>query len=313
VQLMGGIVLHQGKIAEMRTGEGKRLDSTLPTYLNALTGDGVHIITVNDYLAKRDSDEMGRVHRALGLTVGCIQHDMSEADRVDAYNADITYGTNNEFGFDYLRDHLKFRKADLVQRPFHYAIIDEADSILIDEARTPLIISGPAEDTSDLYIKTDRLVATLTEDPHLEKDEKMKTVNLTEDGVNRMEEMLRDNGMIEPDTHLYDLVNMSVLHHVNQALRAQFMFRRDKDYLVKDDKLQTDELNNRLNDAIKSQALFENFLAYRKLKRDDINICKVSEFRYVCSDCRVFTKSGELHDKPLHCSYNPYTATWEDS
>ena len=236
VQLMGGMVLHQGKIAEMRTGEGKTLVSTLPTYLNALTGEGVHIITVNDYLAKRDSDEMGRVHRFLGLTVGCIQNDMTEADRVEAYRSDITYGTNNEFGFDYLRDHLKFRKADLVQRPFHYAIIDEADSILIDEARTPLIISGPAEDTSDLYIKIDALVAQLT-DELLEKDEKMKTVNLTEDGVNHMEELLNGADLLSDDSHLYDLVNMSVLHHVNQALRAHFMFRRDKDYLVKDDKV----------------------------------------------------------------------------
>ncbi len=236
VQLMGGVVLHQGKIAEMRTGEGKTLVSTLPTYLNALTGEGVHVITVNDYLAKRDSDWMGRVHRALGLTVGCIQSDMTETDRVAAYNSDITYGTNNEFGFDYLRDHLKFRKQDLVQRPFHFAIIDEVDSILIDEARTPLIISGPAEDTSDLYVKIDTLVAQLTDDD-LEKDEKMKIVNLTEDGVNTMEALLRAHDMMDGDTHLYDLVNMSVLHHVNQALRAQFMFRRDKDYLVKDDKV----------------------------------------------------------------------------
>lgn len=236
VQLMGGTVLHQGKIAEMRTGEGKTLVSTLPTYLNALTGKGVHVITVNDYLAKRDSDWMGRVHRALGLTVGCIQHDMSDAERKEAYASDITYGTNNEFGFDYLRDHLKFRKQDLVQRPFHFAIIDEVDSILIDEARTPLIISGPAEDTSDLYIKIDALVKQLGEDD-VEKDEKMKIVNLTEDGVNHVEDLLRQAEMMAPDTHLYDLANMSVLHHITMALRAQFMFRRDKDYLVKDDKV----------------------------------------------------------------------------
>jgi preprotein translocase subunit SecA len=236
VQLMGGIVLHQGKIAEMRTGEGKTLVSTLPAYLNALTGKGVHVITVNDYLAKRDSDWMGRLHGKLGLTVGCIQNDMSDSERKAAYACDITYGTNNEFGFDYLRDHLKFRKDDLSQRPFHYAIIDEVDSVLIDEARTPLIISGAAEDTSQLYVAIDALMTHLSE-VDLEKDEKMKTINFTEEGVEKIESLLREAGLIAADSYLYDLVNMQALHHVNMALRANFMMRRDKDYIVKDGKI----------------------------------------------------------------------------
>ncbi|HEY1095967.1 MAG TPA: preprotein translocase subunit SecA [Alphaproteobacteria bacterium] len=236
VQLMGGIVLHQGKIAEMRTGEGKTLVSTLPAYLNALTGKGVHVITVNDYLAKRDSDWMGRLHRQLGLTIGCIQNDMSDAERRAAYRCDITYGTNNEFGFDYLRDNLKFREDELSQRPFNYAIIDEVDSVLIDEARTPLIISGPAEDTSEMYVTIDALMPQITEDD-IEKDEKMKTVNFTEDGVEKMEDLLRAAELISADSHLYDLVNMQVLHHVNMALRAHKMMRRDKDYIVKDGKI----------------------------------------------------------------------------
>jgi preprotein translocase subunit SecA len=237
VQLMGGMVLHQGKIAEMRTGEGKTLVSTLPAYLNALTGKGVHVITVNDYLAKRDSDWMGRLHRQLGLTVGCIQHDMSDAERRAAYQCDITYGTNNEFGFDYLRDNLKFRKEELSQRPFNFTIIDEVDSVLIDEARTPLIISGPAEDTSELYVKIDALMPSLDDELHIEKDEKMKTINFTEEGVEKMEELLRGVDLISADSHLYDLVNMQALHHVNIALRAHKMMRRDKDYIVKDNKV----------------------------------------------------------------------------
>jgi preprotein translocase subunit SecA len=236
VQLMGGVVLHQGKIAEMRTGEGKTLVSTLPAYLNALTGKGVHVITVNDYLAKRDSDWMGRLHSKLGLTVGCIQNDMSDSERRDAYACDITYGTNNEFGFDYLRDHLKFRQDELSQRPFHFTIIDEVDSVLIDEARTPLIISGAAEDTSELYVSIDALMPNLGE-ADIEKDEKMKTINFTEEGVEKIERLLREAGLIAQDSFLYDLVNMQILHHVNMALRANFMMRRDKDYIVKDGKI----------------------------------------------------------------------------
>lgn len=235
VQLMGGIVLHQGKITEMRTGEGKTLVSTLPVYLNALSGKGVHVVTVNDYLAKRDSQWMAQVHEFLGLTVGCVQHAMSDEERRGAYACDITYGTNNEFGFDYLRDNMKFNLSDMVQRPFNYAIIDEVDSILIDEARTPLIISGPAEDTSEMYIKLDALVKTLAEE-HFEKDEKMKSVTLTEEGVEKMEALLKKAGLLESE-NLYDIENMALVHHTNMALKAHQLFTRDKDYIVKEDKV----------------------------------------------------------------------------
>ncbi|HVY12697.1 MAG TPA: DEAD/DEAH box helicase, partial [Alphaproteobacteria bacterium] len=196
VQLMGGMVLHQGRIAEMKTGEGKTLVATLPAYLNALVGKGVHIITVNDYLAKRDSEWMGRVHQFLGLTVGCIVHERNEDERRAAYACDITYGTNHEFGFDYLRDNMKFRFEDLVQRPFSFAIVDEVDSILIDEARTPLLISGPAEDSSDLYKKIDAILAGNLKPEDFEKDEKARSVSLTESGMSRMEEWLGHEGLL---------------------------------------------------------------------------------------------------------------------
>ena len=235
VQLMGGVVLHRGMIAEMKTGEGKTLVSTLPVYLNALTGNGVHIVTVNDYLARRDAEWMGQIYRFLGVTVGCIVHELDDMQRQQAYLADVTYGTNNELGFDYLRDNMKFRLEDMVHRPFHYAIVDEVDSILIDEARTPLIISGPTEDNSELYIRVDKLIPALEPDDY-EKDEKQRTVTLTESGVEKIETMLRDTALMATGT-LYDIHNVGLVHHVNQALRAHKLFARDTDYIVKDDKI----------------------------------------------------------------------------
>jgi len=236
VQIIGGVILHRGMIAEMRTGEGKTLVATLATYLNALEGKGVHIVTVNDYLAKRDSEWMGKIHQFLGLTVGCIVHDLDDDERREAYAADVTYGTNNELGFDYLRDNMKFTRAEMVQRPFNFAIVDEVDSILIDEARTPLIISGPSEDNSDLYVKVDRLIPKL-EPRDFEKDEKARTVTLTEEGSRKIEEMLMAEGIIEPSSNLYDMANIGAVHHANQALRAHQLFTRDVDYIVKDKKL----------------------------------------------------------------------------
>jgi preprotein translocase subunit SecA len=235
VQMVGGLVLHSGTIAEMKTGEGKTLVATLPVYLNALSGKGVHVITVNDYLAQRDANWMGKVYQFLGLSVGCIVHGLTDEQRREAYNADITYGTNHEFGFDYLRDNMKFRLSDMVQRPFNYVIVDEVDSILIDEARTPLIISGSAEDSSELYIKVNKLIPQLRAE-HYEKDEKQRTVNLTEAGVELIEELLRKTGLIKSET-LYDIQNISLVHHVNQALRAHVLFTRDVDYIVKDNKV----------------------------------------------------------------------------
>jgi preprotein translocase subunit SecA len=235
VQLMGGMVLHSGKIAEMKTGEGKTLVATLAVYLNALSRKGVHVVTVNDYLAQRDSGWMGQVYRFLGLTVGCIVNGLDDNERREAYGADVTYGTNNEFGFDYLRDNMKYRLEEMVQRPFHYAIVDEVDSILIDEARTPLIISGPSQDSSELYQRVDALIPALTPDDY-DKDEKQKTVALNEPGTEKIEELLREAGLLETGT-LYDVHNVSLVHHVNQALRAHKLFTRDVDYIVKDDKV----------------------------------------------------------------------------
>src|SRR5579864_6917703 len=235
VQLTGGIILHRGMISEMKTGEGKTLVATLPVYLNALTGKGVHVVTVNDYLAKRDSEWMGQVYSFLGLSVGCIVHGLDDSQRRVEYNADVTYGTNNEFGFDYLRDNMKFRLEDMVQRPFNYAIVDEVDSILIDEARTPLIISGPTEDNSDLYRQVNRLIPSLKPED-FEKDEKQRTVSLTEAGVERMESLMQEAGLLTAGT-LYDIHNVSLVHHVNQALRAHKLFARDTDYIVRDDKV----------------------------------------------------------------------------
>ena len=237
VQLIGGMVLHDGKIAEMKTGEGKTLVATLPVYLNALTGKGVHVVTVNDYLARRDAEWMGRVYTFLGLTVGVIVHGLDDAQRRAAYGADITYGTNNEFGFDYLRDNMKYRLDDMVQRDFAYGIVDEVDSILIDEARTPLIISGPAEDSSDLYRSVNAVVEELVKDASTyDKEEKTRTVALTESGSEQVEDMLRAAGIIT-EGNLYDIFNVSVVHHVQQSLRAHTLFTRDVDYIVRQDKV----------------------------------------------------------------------------
>jgi preprotein translocase subunit SecA len=235
VQLLGGIVLHQGMISEMKTGEGKTLVATMPIYLNALTGNGVHLVTVNDYLAQRDADWMGGIYKLLGLSVGVIKHELDDAERQVAYGCDVTYATNNELGFDYLRDNMKFQLEDMAQRPFSYAIVDEVDSILIDEARTPLIISGQTDDASDLYIAIDKLIPKLTPDDY-EKDEKTRSVTLTEAGTEKIEQLLRDAGLIK-EGNLYDLVNVSLVHHANQALRAHMLFARDTDYIVKDDKV----------------------------------------------------------------------------
>ena len=231
VQLIGGMVLHEGGIAEMRTGEGKTLVATLATYLNALESKGVHVVTVNDYLARRDAEWMGRVYRFLGMTVGTIVHGMDDEERRTAYACDITYGTNNEFGFDYLRDNMKYELGQMVQRPHSFAIVDEVDSILIDEARTPLIISGPSEDKSDLYNQIDRIIPMLTEE-HFELDEKQRTVNLNEAGNERVEELLADSGLLREGS-LYDAANVTIVHHVQQALKAHKLFQRDKDYIVR--------------------------------------------------------------------------------
>ncbi|MDR7116405.1 preprotein translocase subunit SecA [Caulobacter sp. BE254] len=236
VQMVGGMVLHTGGISEMRTGEGKTLVATLPTYLNALEGKGVHVITVNDYLAKRDAEWMGQIHNFLGLSYGVIVNGLSQGERQRAYRSDITYGTNNEFGFDYLRDNLVYSVEEMVQRGHHYVIVDEVDSILIDEARTPLIISGPTEDRSEFYKTIDVLVKELIKDKtNYDHDEKQKQVILTEDGQERIEEILMSGGHLAEDTAgLYDAANISVVHHVNQALRANILYTLDKDYIVKD-------------------------------------------------------------------------------
>ncbi len=235
VQLIGGMVLHAGKIAEMKTGEGKTLVSTLPVYLNALTGAGVHVVTVNDYLARRDAAWMGAIYEFLGLTVGCIVPNQDDESRRAAYACDVTYGTNNEFGFDYLRDNMKLSKSRMVQQPFAYAIVDEVDSILIDEARTPLIISGPADTSSELYARVDTLIPALGEDDY-ELDEKQRTVALTEQGGERIEAALAEAGLLRGDD-LYDLENVSLVHHVQQALRAHKLFTRDVHYLVRGGKV----------------------------------------------------------------------------
>jgi preprotein translocase subunit SecA len=248
VQLIGGIVLHRGEIAEMRTGEGKTLVATLATYLNALEGKGVHVVTVNDYLARRDAGWMGKIYNFLGLSVGVIVPNLDEATRRAAYAADITYGTNNEFGFDYLRDNMKYSRSSMVQRPFNFAIVDEVDSILVDEARTPLIISGPTEDKTDLYLAVDAVVKALPKDAY-EVDEKQKSVTLTEDGTEAAERALEAAGLLE-GANLYDFENTQVVHHLNQALKANVIFRRDTDYIVKGGKvIIIDEFTGRMMDG----------------------------------------------------------------
>ena len=244
VQLIGGLVLHEGAIAEMRTGEGKTLVATTAVYLNALAGEGVHVITVNDYLASRDSEWMGQIYKFLGMTVGVIVHGLDDDQRREAYAADVTYGTNNEFGFDYLRDNMKYDMAQMVQRGHAFAIVDEVDSILVDEARTPLIISGPSEDRSNLYVAVNALIPSLSREEY-ELDEKQRTVNLTEAGNEHAEELLRSAGVMEGS--LYEASNATLVHHLNQALRAHKLFQRDKDYIVRNDEVViVDEFTGRM-------------------------------------------------------------------
>src|SRR6056297_4139113 len=233
VQLMGGIFLHQGNISEMKTGEGKTLVATLPAYLNALTGEGVHIVTVNDYLARRDAEWMGKVYAALGLTTGVVYPQQPEAEKKSAYAADITYATNNELGFDYLRDNMKSELSEMNQRGHNFAIVDEVDSILIDEARTPLIISGPSQDRSDLYVSIDKLIPELSED-HYTIDEKTRNVTFTDEGNEFLEALLHERELLPEEQSLYDPESTTVVHHVNQGLRAHKLFQRDKDYIVRD-------------------------------------------------------------------------------
>ncbi|MBC76793.1 MAG: preprotein translocase subunit SecA [Halobacteriovoraceae bacterium] len=243
VQIMGGIVLSEGKIAEMKTGEGKTLTATLPMYLHGLEGKGAHLVTVNDYLASRDAEEMGVLYKWMGLTVGCIVHDMDDEDRKDAYKADITYGTNNEFAFDYLRDNMKFDLDDYVQREHNFCIVDEVDSILIDEARTPLLISGPSEGNTELYLKVDKIIPKLEKEKHYTVEEKSHSAVLTDEGVNKVQEMLNVG-------NLFDVQNIEILHHVNQSLRAHTLFTIDKEYVVKDGKvIIVDEFTGRLKEG----------------------------------------------------------------
>src|SRR5471032_797538 len=245
VQLIGGMVLHEGDIAEMKTGEGKTLVATLAVYLNALAGKGVHVVTVNDYLARRDSEWMGQIYGFLGMTVGVIVHGLDDNQRRQAYAADITYGTNNEFGFDYLRDNMKYDMADMVQRGHHFAIVDEVDSILVDEARTPLIISGPSDDRSDLYKSVNEIIPRLVR-TDFELDEKQRTVNLTEAGNEHAEELLREADLLKEGS-LYEAASVTLVHHVNQALRAHKLFQLDKDYIVRNGELViVDEFTGRM-------------------------------------------------------------------
>ena len=248
VQMIGGIALHRGEIAEMRTGEGKTLVATLAVYLNALPGKGVHVVTVNDYLAKRDAEWMGQVYKFLGLSVGIIVPNLIDHLRRDAYEADITYATNNELGFDYLRDNMKFSRDQMVQREFGFAIVDEVDSILIDEARTPLIISGPTDDKSELYVGVDAIVKQFVAADY-ELDEKQKSIVLTEEGTEKAERMLEEAGLIEGQ-NLYDIANTQTVHHLNQSLKANKMFKKDIDYIVKDGKIVIiDEFTGRMMDG----------------------------------------------------------------
>ena len=265
-QVIGGIVLHEGKITEMKTGEGKTLVATLPVYLNALTNNGVHVVTVNDYLAKRDSEWMGTIYKFLGLDVGVIVHGMDEEERQLAYNSNVTYGTNNEFGFDYLRDNMKFSTSDFVQRKLNYAIVDEVDSILIDEARTPLIISGPAEDSTEMYYIIDGIIPFFSKEKHFTIDEKAKAIMLTEEGVAEVERRLH----IE---NLYDPQHINILHHVNQALRAHAMYKKDVDYVVKDNQvLIVDEFTGRLMPGRRwSDGLHQAVEAKEKVKIESEN------------------------------------------
>ena len=245
VQLAGGIILHKGKIAEMKTGEGKTLVSTLPAYLNSLSNKGVHIVTVNDYLAKRDSEWMGKIYNFLGVSTGCIVNDLDDIERKKNYNCDITYATNNELGFDYLRDNMKYGISEMVQRNHNYCIVDEVDSILIDESRTPLIISGQSEDKSNYYVSSNGFMNKLEKSDY-ELDEKNKNAMLSDKGIDKVEKLSRIAGILKND-NFYDPQNLNLVHHVNQALRANFLFRKDTDYIVKDGRVQIiDEFTGRI-------------------------------------------------------------------
>nr|WP_016926408.1 preprotein translocase subunit SecA [Rickettsia conorii] len=272
VQLIGGLILHRGMITEMRTGEGKTLVATLPAYLNALTGKGVHVVTVNDYLARRDSASMGKIYNFLGLSVGCIVAGMPDEVKRAAYNADITHATNNELGFDYLRDNMKYSLQERVLRPFNFAIIDEVDSILIDEARTPLVISGPVNDNAELYGKIDKIVRLLNASD-FEKDEKLKTINLTETGITHIESLLSKESIIKPDTSLYDFENLTLVHYVNQALRAHNMFTVNVDYLVREGKVMIiDEFTGRVMEGRRySEGLHQALEAKENVKIQNEN------------------------------------------
>jgi preprotein translocase subunit SecA len=272
VQMVGGIVLHQGKIAEMKTGEGKTLVGTLAVYLNALSGKGVHVVTVNDYLAKRDAEWMGKLYNFLGLSVGIIEHSQSNNEKRAAYACDITYGTNNEYGFDYLRDNMKYELGQMVQREFNFAIVDEVDSILIDEARTPLIISGPTEDRTDLYVKVDKIIPKLIAED-FEIDEKQKSVTLTEVGNQHIEKLVAEDGLIVEGSNLYDMENMQIVHHVNQALKAHTIFKKDIDYLVIENKVMIiDEFTGRVLDGRRySEGLHQALEAKENVKIQNEN------------------------------------------
>ena len=248
VQLMSGIILHQGKISEQKTGEGKTLAATLPVYLNSLLENGVHVVTVNDFLAKRDSSWMGKVYNFLGLTVGCITNEMDDSERKKNYDCDITYGTNNEFGFDYLRDNMKYNIDEMVQRGHFFCIVDEVDSILIDESRTPLVISGSTEDKSDQYFICNKFIKQLDKN-HYELDEKNKNVMLSENGIDKIEKISKTYGILK-NNNFYDPQNINLVHHINQALKANLLFFKDKDYIVRDNKIQLiDEFTGRVLDG----------------------------------------------------------------
>ncbi|MGD9739125.1 MAG: preprotein translocase subunit SecA [Bauldia sp.] len=292
VQLMGGMVLHEGAIAEMKTGEGKTLVATLAVYLNALAGKGVHVVTVNDYLARRDAEWMGRVYGFLGMTTGVIVHGLTDDQRRDAYASDITYGTNNEFGFDYLRDNMKYEQRAMVQRGHHYAIVDEVDSILIDEARTPLIISGPLDDRSELYNTIDAFIPQL-DDADYERDEKLRTVTFTEGGTEKLEGLLGAAGLLKGES-LYDIENVTVVHHVNQALRAHKLFQRDKDYIVRNDEVVIiDEFTGRMMPGRRySEGLHQALEAkeHVKIQRENQTLASVTYQNYF----RMYAKLGGM-------------------
>ena len=297
VQMIGGMVLHSGKIAEMKTGEGKTQMATLAAYLNALPGKGVHLVTVNDYLAQRDAGWMGQIYGFLGLTVGAIVHGLDDAQRKAAYEADITYGTNNEFGFDYLRDNMKYRLEDMTQRPFNFAIVDEVDSILIDEARTPLIISGPSDEPTELYATVDAVVQAFiaggrSEDgshAFYEKDEKARTVVMTDLGSETVEQMLRDAGLLV-EGNLYDIFNISLIHHVQQSLRARVLYTRDVDYIVRDGKVVIiDEFTGRMMEGRRySEGLHQALEAKEKVtvERENQTLASITFQNYF----RLFPK-----------------------